>query len=168
MYQSEDTPYILGELPAFARESGFPLPSTEVAERKLRAILESHLALVAVDEAGRRLGFILGYVAPHHFWEDWWQLTELLFWVGRDSRGGHAGLRGGRVALALLDAFVDWGRRNVDRISFATSRTTNLRAAALERRGFQFHEAYFVLDCRATAAPAPAPEAAAAAGKESS
>jgi RimJ/RimL family protein N-acetyltransferase len=100
-------------------------------------MIENHLFLVAENEAGPQ-GFAGGMVGRHPFNPEIRTLVEYFWWVKLEHRGG-------RAALKLLNAFLEWGERHVEWITFCTApRIMNVSPSVLERRGFRHFESAFV------------------------
>jgi len=124
-----DLDFICGELPEFcARHNAWHLYPGHVLARKIIAdTIRHHYFMVATSDAGMPLGFICALQGTHYLNPNLRTLTELLWW----SKGNPT------VALALLDALVEYGRRHVDYIAFSTVEAGD---KALWRRGFTFGE----------------------------
>lgn len=88
---------------------------------------------------GTRVGFIAGVMHPHFFNPLLTCLTELLWWVIPDARGS-------RAAHGLLNAFTRYGREHADWVTMVLGTITPVKPRALERLGFVYREANFLLE----------------------
>jgi len=138
----EDIPWIETELLGFSQSIGTtrPLFPANAAGRldSLKLFIRDHLFIVAERET-ERLGFIVGFVIPHPLNWEIRVLTESMWWVPPRHRGS-------RAAVALLDAFVAWGKTNCHWIQFAIHRTTGISDRALLRRGFREEQRQYLLE----------------------
>lgn len=133
----------MGELPAFSDFFGTRRPlfgDAEHVENMLREVIAKHLVFVAC-RGEERLGFIAGVVHGHPFNPSIRTLSEQLWWVPEKHRGSRAG-------FVLLKAFVDWGEKNVDWISFGIEAKSPVRDEALTRQGFRLQERIFLKEVR--------------------
>ena len=139
---SDDVEWVLPELEEFSKffDSKIPLYNEDYARVIVWDMItgDSHLFLVA-ERDGRPLGFICGFVSGHPFNPDIRTLVELLWWVKLEERGGSAGAR-------LLNAFVDWGKSNVDWITMTLEDKSPVNDLTLTKRGFRLKERSFVLE----------------------
>lgn len=138
----EDIPWVETELLEFSQSIGTKhllFPANETRRREsLEFFMRDHLFIVA-ERGAERLGFILGFVIPHPLNWAIRVLTESMWWVPPRHRGS-------RAAVALLDAFVAWGKTNCHWIQFAIHRTTGMSDRALLRRGFQEEQTQYLLE----------------------
>ena len=139
----DDIDWLLGQLQDFARFFGTKrtlYPDENYARVGVTTMVQQHLTFVAEDvERGILLGFIAGYVLPHPFNPALKLLSEAFWWVDEQFRGSSAGAR-------LLDAFVQWGRENVDIITFGLEHHSPVDDRCLIKRGFHLHERNYLLE----------------------
>lgn len=102
-------------------------------------LIKTHLVYIS-EVDGVRSGFIAGMVAPHHFNPDINMLSELLWWVKKEFRGGLSG-------SALLDEFVKYGKENCDWITFTIEKKTPISDEPLLKRGFVMTEKAYLMEC---------------------
>ena len=140
---SDDIPWLKASLPAIWNGN----PSNRVffndskfAEYHIKDMIDNHLVLIA-EQGGAQIGLISGMVMNH----PWVSppgllvLMETHWWVTESHRGGRAG-------LLLLKAFVQWGEKNVDRISMTIAKESAISERALTKRGFEFRERTFSME----------------------
>lgn len=140
--QDADLDWLVGQLRAFSTFFGGARPLLEdegYARFQLLAMIEGHLVLVAEREDGELLGFIAGFVGPHPYNPSLRVLSEAFWWVAEPHRGGHVG-------AILLEAFVAWGRANVDWVTMALERGSPVKEDSLLRRGFRLQERNYLLE----------------------
>jgi len=121
------------------------MPDDETAVTKLVALMSEDVGCFFVacvsdtGEEGKPVGFIAGLLGPHFFNPAITQLTELLWWVDVEHRGGKAGVR-------LLDCFTEYGRAHADWTVFTLEEKSPVNPASLERRGYRLHEKSYLLE----------------------
>lgn len=137
----DDVEWVLAQLREFAELFGTNTSlfgDTDHARNFVLEIIDKHVFLVA-ERDGKLIGFIAGIVAPHVFNPSIRMLTELWWWVDKAARGSRAG-------LMLLNAFVEWGRKNADWINFTLERRSPVNERVLEERGFRMQERNFLME----------------------
>jgi len=137
-----DIDWVVGELRIFAdffntRHSLFG-DETYIKET-MTGISHNHLLLIAANEDDEPLGFIAGVVNQHFFNPKIKVLSELFWWVAQQYRNSRAG-------LMLLEAFTDWGKQNVDWITFALEHKSPVKDSSLLKRGFRPQERAFLME----------------------
>ena len=116
-----DTPIAYGETLEQARQRG----DAEWVQQAARNEQGSNIGFVAIDDEGRWLGVMRGYVSPNSG-----PMLVGVF-VDPDARGRHAG-----ISDALLDSVIDWARVHGTTLTLDVH-ADNARAIAFyERRGF--------------------------------
>ena len=137
-----DAQWILGQLHVFDKFAGYKRSLIEDethAHSALLNMLEKHVAFIAEDETGQRLGFIAGYKTPHPFNPRLRVLTESFWWVAPEHRGSGAG-------LLLLNEFEDYGRRCCDWAIMTLEHHSPVNPRHLIKRGFVPREQSYVLE----------------------
>lgn len=140
-----DIPWMLGELVRFDEFFGASrslFPDLDYAKFVLTTLIETQKVFVAVEEDGDEVqfqGFIAGVLAPHYFNPKIMVLTELLWWVPPELRGGRAG-------AALFSMFMEVGHREADWIVMTLEEKSPVRAESLVSRGFQPYEQNFLFE----------------------
>jgi hypothetical protein len=137
-----DLEWLLTQLRAFSRffDSKFDLFGEEDHARKVVTnMVENHVVFVAEDSVKGLLGFIAGYKATHPFNPKIRVLSENFWWVSEEHRGS-------RAALVLLNAFVEWGKANVDMICMALEAISPVNPDCLAKRGFKLQERAFTME----------------------
>ncbi len=139
----QDIDWIAAQLRVFSASYGTAkelFPDDEFARQWLTKMIQDHLLLVADGyKAHERIGFICGVVTPHLYNPMIRVLAELFWWVTPEHRGGPAGAR-------LLDEFIAWGKINADWITFGTMNDTQVKEAALTKRGFVLKEKSYLME----------------------
>jgi hypothetical protein len=99
----------------------------------------NHCCLVAEDsDSGRPLGVVGGFLSRNPMNPALVVLMEAFWHVAPGSN---------RAAVALLDAYVEWGRwKRADWITFSLMASRPAGRRALERRGFRFAESVYILE----------------------
>jgi hypothetical protein len=137
-----DLDWLMDECVAFSKtyDSKYSLVGNmEYALKFMKNLVQSHLVLISeVNDVPT--GFIAGMVQPHHFNPEIMMLSELLWWVKVEHRGGLSG-------AALLDAFIAWGKEHCDWITFTIEKTTPISDAPLLKRGFRLTEKAYLMEC---------------------
>jgi hypothetical protein len=113
------------------------------ARRTLPGWMQDHCVLVAeaggdwrTTTPGRPAGFVVGLLVPHILNPGLLVLAECL-WLADNARAG----------LALLDAFLEWGRAaGADWVTFSLMPTSPAGAGALKRRGFRVAETAYLAE----------------------
>jgi len=111
---------------------------TNKALANLHLMIDQHVAFVA-ERDNESLGFIAGFVGPHPYNNNIRVLTETFWWVVPEHRAS-------RAAVLLFNAFVSWGRENVDWISMTLLTGTPANPDALTRRGFKEVETSYLME----------------------
>lgn len=138
-----DFDWLWEQCEAFSKtyESKLSLTSNvEYAKDFLKNLICNHLVLVTFTDSLERTGFIAGLVQPHHFNPDIRMLSELLWWVPPEHRGGKSG-------ALLLDSFIDYGKDRCHWITFTVERTTPISDKPLLKRGFKHTETAYLMEC---------------------
>lgn len=141
---ADDVPWILRELAEFSKFFGTKkqlFADSPQTEALLLKVLGEQLALVAEREDGEPMGFIVGFASKHPFNPDITVLSEQLWWVKEAHRKTRAG-------LLLLEAFIDWGKKHVDWITFGLEAKSPVRDETILRRGFRLQERAFLMEVR--------------------
>lgn len=140
--RTSDVDWMLGECMEFAKEyeSKHNLcGNLAYAVTFLESLIVKHLVYISeINDV--RTGFIAGMIAPHHFNPDITMLSELLWWVSKEHRGGLSG-------SVLLDKFIEYGKENCDWITFTIEKNTPISDAPLLKRGFAMTEKAYLLEC---------------------
>ena len=105
----------------------------------LQDLVAKHYVRIALKD-GHRVGFIAGFVSPHHFNPDIRQLAELLWWVMPEHRNSGAG-------AALFMDFVKFGETECDWISFTLENNSPVNDNFLIKRGFKATEKAYLKEC---------------------
>lgn len=139
--EGEDIPWLMDQLKSFDEfvVAGYPLfPNDDLAREKLDALVSTQPFFVA--ECNNELqGFICGILNPHFFNPEIIVLTELLWWVPVEHRGGRAG-------AALFSAFMDVGKREANWIIMTLESNSPVKAETLAKRGFRLQEMSFLCE----------------------
>ncbi len=137
----DDLQWIVTELADFQSEipTQVPFYSPIHTPPAVSELIDNHIVLIA-ETPLERIGFIAGYATRHPFNPEIRVLYQSLWWVKRLHR------KVSRAAVLLLDAFVAWGKANVDRISFGLQSITEVSDRALIKRGFQTMERTYHLE----------------------
>jgi hypothetical protein len=147
----EDLSWVLSQLKDFSKFYGTKLQlfgDEEYSRNFLLGLIQEHPSFVAVkeqkDENGEAwttnmCGFIAGIVSPHMYNPKINLLTEAFWWVPEEYRGSRAG-------ALLLEAFISWGKENVDWITFTLEHKSPVSDRCLTKRGFQLQEKNYLLE----------------------
>jgi len=111
---------------------------------KLKEFLEFHVVFIAEKttmDSVEKQGFIMGWVGAHLFNQKMTILNEILWWVEPERRHSWAG-------ATLLKKFVNWGKKNVDLITFGIQKGTPIREESLKRMGFELQERCFIMEVK--------------------
>ena len=138
----DDIEWMIVELELFAElyETKLSIfPGEQRLEVILREFIDSHVALVADNQAGFPMGFITGYYMGHPINKKIRWLAEIFWWVSPCFRGTDA-------AQKLLDEFTAWGRQRADWITFGLLSNCKVPDATLERMGYRCNEKQFLLE----------------------
>ncbi len=138
----EDISWLLTQLTHFSRFFGSKRElcgNLPYAEGFLHQLVEKHLLLIADGEGVGQVGFVAGLVTPHPFNPDISLLAETFWWVSEEHRGSRAG-------LMLLDAFTDWGKKNVNWLTFGLEEISPVSDRCLTKRGFKLRERSYLLE----------------------
>lgn len=139
----EDIPALCVQLKAFSDHHSTKLPpykDQETSELILKGIMANHLFYVAVTEDTHELvGFIAGYVVNHPFNPDIITLVEAFWWVDPKHRKSGVGIQ-------LLDAYENWGKKNVDWITMTIEEETPIPHELFLSRGFRKKETAFIME----------------------
>jgi len=136
-----DLDWMLVELKKFSKFYGTTLQvfqNEENTRRIVQGIIAEHVAFVAW-KGSERIGFIMGYCIPHQYNPDIRMLTESAWWVQEEHRLSRAG-------LMLLDKFTEWGKDNVDWITFSLEHHSPVKDTCLTKRGYAPQERSFLLE----------------------
>lgn len=141
-----DLGWLVKQLRAFdafqgTKKSLFP-ESAEEAVSLLEGLIQAHPFIVAEDFAGP-VGFIAGVLQPHPYNSQVKMLSELFWWVDPRYRGSTAGAR-------LLEAFIEYGKRNADLVVMTLEEKSPVDPRSLERKGFRLYERNFMLEVEQT------------------
>lgn len=140
--QIQDIDWLIGQLGKFSQFFGSRIPlmgDEEYSRRFISNLIENHFFLVAEDQVAGRLGFISGFVTGHTYNPQIRTLAETFWWVDEEFRGSPAG-------KMLFDAFVEWGKANVDWILFTLERNSPVPDAFLHKHGFISQERNFLME----------------------
>lgn len=107
----------------------------EHATKALVDGIENHLVLVA-EKDGEPLGYIAGWILPHFFNPEIIALTQALWYVV-------PGMRGGKAAKKLLDAFTEFGEMNANWIWLDLPVSTNIKEENLAKIGYSLREKWY-------------------------
>jgi hypothetical protein len=141
--EAHDVPWLVDELRAFAdrygtKKSLCPDDPTE-AQTIVLQMVEDHVFFIA-EHNSERVGCVAGYLVGHPFNPSIRLLAETFWLVTQVPLSGFA-------AVALLDAFVAFGRDHADWITFGTVEgVTHAAARHFLRRGFRLHERSYLLE----------------------
>ena len=138
-----DVDWILKELRKFSAFYGTKLSlfgEEPYARGFITTLVSQHLVLVAIPESQTDpIGFISGTVTPHAYNPEIRVLTETFWWVQEEHRGSRAG-------LLLLNEFTEWGKQNVDWITFSLEHHSPVKDTCLTKRGFKLQERAFLME----------------------
>lgn len=137
-----DIDWILSQLKIFSKLYGTKrsLYGDEIHCREgLKRTIEGHVFLLAVREDDSPLGFIAGLISPHLYNPAIRMLCELFWWVAEDARTTRAG-------VMLIDAFIDFGKKNADWITFGITEETPINEVSITKRGFHAHERSYLME----------------------
>jgi RimJ/RimL family protein N-acetyltransferase len=140
--KSSDVEWIFKECVSFSKtyQSKFDLTGdVPYAYAFLHNIVENHVVILSLKD-GVRTGFIAGMAQPHHFNPKIKMLSELLWWVSPQYRGGGSGAK-------LFLEFVAYGKQNCDCITMTLEETTPISDASLAKRGFRLTEKAYLMEC---------------------
>lgn len=139
----EDIPAISKELLEFSDCYSTKLPpykDAETSEKILKNMIENHLFYVALTEDSLELvGFIAGFVCDHIYNPDIKTLAEAFWWTRPEHRRSGAG-------LLLLEAYENWGKKNVDWILMTIEEDTPIDDKLFLNRGFRMKEKSYILE----------------------
>lgn len=136
-----DTEWFVRELEIFSRFNATKYPLFKDAETTRGIVLtlvKDHFVRVA-ERGGEPVGFIAAYVVRNMFNPDILVQSETFWWVTEAHRQSSAGAR-------LLDAYIEWGRENVQWVSFALQAHSPVKIETMTKRGFKLHELYFLME----------------------
>lgn len=111
----------------------------EYTKNGLQLLIEKHYLNIATTHEGKPVGFMAGYFNPHLFNPSITVLCELFWWVIPEYRQTRAG-------AMLMNAFIDFGKKNAQWISFSLNRFTEVNERSLVKRGFHLHEKTYLLE----------------------
>lgn len=137
-----DIPWILSQLKEFSAFYGTKralYDDEAYAQVFIETMVRDHLFLVADTVEFGLVGLIAGTLEPHLYNPKMICLNECFWWVDEKHRGSKAG-------LLLLNAFVHWGKANVDWIWMTLETHSPVKDATLIRRGFKEQERSFLLE----------------------
>jgi hypothetical protein len=138
----DDVQWLLPQLKAFAQFFGTK-KSLYLNDAHSTAVMldliNRHVLFVAERDDGSPVGFIAGFLGVHPFNPEIKLLTESFWWVDPQFRGS-------RAAILLLEEFTNWGKANVDWITFALEAKSPVTERCLTRRGFQLQERSFLME----------------------
>ena len=140
--QLEDIQWMLPQLENFSDFYGTHhqlFGTAESSAQVVQFMIEKHVVFVCERSDVGPIGFISGFVNPHIYNPDMNVLTEAWWWVLPEFRGTKAG-------LLLLNSFTEWGKENVDWITFALPHHSPANDACLLRRGYKLQEKTFLLE----------------------
>ncbi len=140
--EERDVDWLLSQLKKFSTFYGTKRSlygSDDHVREILFRCIGDHILLIAERAEAGPVGFISGFVGPHPYNPSIRSLTETAWWVDEDHRGSRAG-------LLLFNAFVAWGRSNVDWIVFAIEDHSPVNPDILVRRGFRLQERNFLME----------------------
>ncbi|MEL4319462.1 GNAT family N-acetyltransferase [Leifsonia sp. YIM 134122] len=125
-----DTPIAYAETRGHALEE----PESEWRMRGARGLTDHGTSLVAIDESGRWIGAMAGYLPDAADGADGHEAGPLLVgvYVAPDVRGRDAG-----VTDALLAGIEAWARTHGDTLTLHVHEDNARAIAAYERRGFE-------------------------------
>lgn len=137
----EDVPWMMDQLREFQVFFGSKkaLFSKEFGAEKLKWFINNGLVFVAEKETKGQIGLIIGAITPHLFNPNVLVLAGLFWWVDPNHRTTEAG-------HLLLREFVDWGKANVDWITFSLLDKTPVKESTLKRFGFRHLEACYLIE----------------------
>jgi hypothetical protein len=139
--KESDLDFLASEALKFSKFYGtkFQLfPGEELAKKGFESLMTKHLVLISEDN-GVPTGFIAGYYLPHPFNPNLILLAESFWWVKEEFRAG-------RSALKLLNAFVDFGKKHANWITFSLEHHSPVKESCLLKRGFRFQEKSYLLE----------------------
>jgi hypothetical protein len=139
--EGEDIPWLLEQLQSFDAFviAGCPMfPDIDTAREKVDELITTQPFFVA-ECNGELQGFICGILNRHFFNPEIIVLTELLWWVPEEHRGGRAG-------AALFSAFMDVGKREANWIIMTLESNSPVKAETLTKRGFRLQEMSFLCE----------------------
>lgn len=101
-------------------------------------LITTQIVFVA-EKSGELMGFIAGYLVPHHFNPNLRMLAEAFWWVEEKHRGS-------RAALSLLNEFVAFGKANADLITMSLEENSPASDRSFTKRGFKPKERAYMLE----------------------
>ena len=137
-----DIDWLLGQLENFSKFYGTKrslFGDLEYSRKFLEVMITEHVFLIADSDEFGPVGLIAGTLEPHTYNPEILTLIESFWWVDEKHRGGKAG-------LMLLNAFTEWGKKNVDWIWMTLETDSPVKDATLTRRGFKEQERSFLLE----------------------
>lgn len=144
----DDLDWLVQQLRAFSKFYGTKrqlFGDESFVRSGMLTLIDKHLVIIAEKDMVGPVGFIAGLVTPHTFNPDVRVLCEYFWWVDEAHRGGRAG-------YLLFEAFLDWGRKNADWITFAVEEHSPLSEDVLVKRGFHLQEKSYLLETKAALA----------------
>jgi hypothetical protein len=139
--QGGDIPWLQCELKKFSTfiETKYELyGSDEYTEDGLQLLIDQHYLTIATLQE-KPIGFMAGYFNPHLFNPAIKVLCELFWYVVPEHRRSRAG-------AMLMNAFIEFGKKNVQWISFSLNRFTEVNETSLLKRGFHLHEKTYLCE----------------------
>lgn len=152
---ASDVPWLLAQLRQFAEFFGSArslFPDDVTAVEKLTTLMDPDVGcfLIATfrDLYGTDLplGFIAGVLTPHFFNPSIRVLSEVLWWVTPEHRGGRAG-------ITLLNAYEMYARdAGADWVTMTLEEKSPVNPTALTKRGFRLYESSYLKELPTAAA----------------
>jgi len=136
-----DFDWVISQLIIFSEFVGTKKPlfgNEAYVRQQLFLISENHVFFIAEKE-GNPVGFIFGFFVPHYFNPEIKTLTELAWWVIPSERGTQAG-------TMLMQAFIEFGKKNSDWIAFGLNEKTPVKPERILGMGFKNFERSFLLE----------------------
>lgn len=110
----------------------------EYVRSALTGMIDNDILLVA-EQKGKRVGFIGGRVSSHFYNPKIKTLAQIFWWVIPSARNS-------RAAVALLNEFVEYGRKFFDHITLNLSIKTGIGERSLSKRGFKLVDRTFLME----------------------
>lgn len=140
--EEKDLPSIMEEIKIFSKFQDDKISmygDDDYSKAYIAELVKTHLFLVSVDENDSLVGFISGWLTPHMFNPEIRTLVEAFWWVKEKHRRTKAGKE-------LLDAFVKYGKENVDWVVCTIEHNSPVNNDVFLKRGFKLKETSFLME----------------------
>lgn len=136
-----DVFWCLDQLKDFAKGYGTErslIGDRDYAVKAFTNKIQNHLVYIA-EIGGEPVGFISGFIMPHHYNPHIKVLTESFWWVAPEYRGTRAG-------YLLFKNFVEFGRENCDWVVATLETHSPVKDEFFIKQGFKETERSFILE----------------------